>query len=186
MHAPNRVADTAGARQFEVLIPRLRRRSLLRNIESRCESAGVQCEVTTVGSGSSKRKVLILSVPVAVSDHAFETLSSWIYVRVGTRPHDPTEPADGVASPAAMDAVQATAWTVRDLEFIVGRLVRKEFLGGVDAICAAAGARWEWRTERRWLIKKTVVTVSGPGSVVQQTASELLEWQRRFPANTGG
>jgi hypothetical protein len=129
---------------------------------------------------------LILSVPAAVSAHTFQTLSSWIYVRVGTRPHDPGKLAERAASPEAMDAVQATAWTVRDLEFIVGRLVRTEFLGGVDAICAAAGARWEWRTERRRLINTTVVTVSGPGSVVQQTASELLEWQRRFTANTGG
>jgi hypothetical protein len=186
MDATNNVGDVGGVRRFEVLIPRLRRRGLLAGIEARCEAAGVHCDVRKVGQGSSKRKVLILSVPAAVSDHAFARLSSWIYVRVGTRPNDLSEAAERATRLEAMDAAQGTAWTVRDLEFVVGRMVRKEFLDGVGAICAAAGVRGECRTERRGLIRTTVVTVSGPRSLVDQAAGQLLDWQRRFPAHADG
>jgi hypothetical protein len=142
----------------------------------------------TSGQGSTKRKTLLLTVPVDLSYDAFAKLSSWVYVRVGTRPHDLSEVASAILRHReGLDAIRVdNAWTSRDFEFIVGRMVRAEFLGGVGSICAATGARWEWRVRRNGLIRTTVVTVSGPGHVVQKTAGQLLEWQRLFPAQGGG
>jgi hypothetical protein len=161
---------------------------LLVEIESHCAAAGVTCEIRASDQSSSKRKVLILAVPTDVSQHAFATLSSWIYVRVGTRPYDLSEVnSDAVRHRDAIDAVQANnAWTSRDLEFLVGRMVRAEFLAGIGSICASTGARWESRVERNGLIRTTVVTVSGTRSVVDETVSQLFAWQRRFPAEAGG
>jgi hypothetical protein len=174
-----------GSRQFEVLLPRLRRPRLLTEIESQCAAAGVRCEVRARDEGSSKQNVLILTVPSDVSPHAFATLSSWIYVRVGTRPYDPSKATSEAARHALAAARAGNAWTSRDLDFIVGRLVRREFLGGVASICASTGARWEWRPQRNGLIRTIAVTVSGPGSVVEETVSQLRDWQRLFPAGDG-
>jgi hypothetical protein len=182
------VVDATGSREFEVLLPRLRRPRLQAEIESQCAAAGVRGAVRTSGRGSAKRKVLVLTVPPDVSEVALAKLSSWIYVRVGTRPHDLSEAAaDAFSRWSAIAAVPAIdAWTSKDLKFIVGRMVRREFLSGVGSICAATGARWEWRAERQVLTRITLITVSGPGSVVDETASRLLEWQRRFAPQTGG
>jgi hypothetical protein len=132
-----------GSRRFEVLLPRLRQPGLLAEIESRCAAAGVRCEVRAGDERSSNGKVLILTVSSDVSQHAFATLSRWIYVRVGTRPYDPGEPAsEAVRHREAIATVQASsAWTSQDLEFIVGRIVRREFLGGIGSICAAHNTR---------------------------------------------
>jgi hypothetical protein len=131
---------------------------------------------------------LVLTVPPDVSQVALAKLSSWIYVRVGTWPHDPSDAAaDAFPGRTAIAAVRAIdAWTSKDFKFIVGRMVRREFLSGVASICAATGARWEWRVERQGLTRTTMITVTGPGSVVDETASQLLEWQRRFAPQTGG
>jgi hypothetical protein len=180
-------SDVYGSRQFEVLLPRSRLPRLLAEIESHCAAAGVRCEVRAGDQRSSKRKVLILTVPTGVSQHAFATLSSWIYVRVGTRPYDPREAtSEGVRHRDAIATVQASnAWTSQELEFIVGRMVRREFLGGIASICASTGARWEWRVQRNGPIRTITVTVSGTGSVVDETVSQLRDWQRLFPASGG-
>jgi hypothetical protein len=160
---------------------------LLGEIESQCAAAGVRCEVRAGDQSSSRKKVLILTVPTDVSQHAFATLSGWIYVRVGTRPHDPNAAAsEAVRQRDAIATVEASnAWTSQDLEFIVGRLVRREFLAGMASICASTGARWEWRAQRNGLIRTIAVTVSGPSGVVEQTVSQLRDWQRLFPAGDG-
>jgi hypothetical protein len=186
--AIRKLADVSGSRRFEVLIPRLRRRGLLAEIESHCAAAGVQCEEWTDGEGSGNKGALILTVPAGVNAAAFAKLSSWIYVRVGTRPYDLSEAASAaVRRREPIDAIRAdNAWTSRDFEFAVGRMVRTEFLAGVGSICVSTGARWEWHVERRGLTRTIVVIVSGPGSVVDKTVSELVAWQRRFAPLAGG
>jgi hypothetical protein len=168
-----------GVREFEVLVPHLRRPRLLAELKSQCAAAGVLCTVGTEGLG--KKKVAILTVGAEVNEVAFAKLSSWIYVSLGTRPHDLHGTSGSVQALVATDALQATdARTSRDLNFVVGRLARKEFLGGVGAICAATGARWEWRPQRKGLFRITLITIAGPAHVVDETAQQVLEWQRRF------
>lgn len=171
--------DARGAREFEVLIPHLRRPRLLAELKSQCAAAGVLCTVSTEGSG--KKKVAILTVSAEVDDVALGKLSSWIYVSLGTRPYDLHGGSDSVQPSAAADRLQANdAWTARDLSFAVGRLVRKEFLAGVGAICAATGARWEWHAQRNGLLRTTVITIAGPAHMVDEAARQILEWQGHF------
>ena len=147
----------------------------------------MRCALSTNGEGSSKKAALILTVADDVSEHAFEELSRWIYVRVGTRPHDLSEPARStVDHREAMDAIRANnAWTSEDFEFIVGRLVQREFLDGVGSLCEATGARWEWQVKRSGVTRTIVVTISGPSRVVDQTAAQLLKWKSRFAPQAG-
>jgi hypothetical protein len=152
---------------------------LLAELKSQCAAAGVLCTVSTAGLG--KKKVVILTVSGEVNDVALAKLSSWIYISLGTRPYDLHESLDSVQSPAAAEPLQAdNAWTSRDLSVVVGRLVRKEFLAGVGAICAATGARWEWRAQRNRLLRTTLITIAGPAYVVDETARQVREWQGRF------
>ena len=176
------IADEGGVRRFEVLIPRPRRPGLISEVESRCARIGVGCELGTRGQGSRTGRLLILTVPAEADHHGFAELSRWIYVQLGTRPFDPAEAA--AARERERQAAQAAsrAWTTRELEFVVGLLVRREFLRGVEEICTASGARCEVQTRRERLIRTTVVTVSGPGAVVERTEAELLDWRRQFPS----
>jgi hypothetical protein len=186
--AGTRIApDADGSRQFEVLLPRLRRPRLLAEIESHCAAAGVRCEVRASDKSVRKGKVVILTVPSDISPHAFAALSSWIYVRVGTRPYDPSDAsAEAARQRDAIATARATnAWTSQDLELIVGRLVRREFLAGVASICASTGARWEWRMQRSGPVRIIAVTISGPGSVVEETVDQVRALQRLFGSGGG-
>jgi hypothetical protein len=157
---------------------------LLAELKSQCAAAGVLCTVSTGGLG--KKKVAILTVSAEVNDVDLAKLSSWIYISLGTRPYDPHGSLDSVQSPAAADPLQAhNAWASRDLSFVVGRLVRKEFLAGVGAICAATGARWEWRAQRNGLLRATLISIAGPAHVVNETARQVLDWQGRFRSLPG-
>jgi hypothetical protein len=181
------MVDEGGSREFEVLIPRWRRPGLLAEIKSQCAAAGVRGTVRTIGHGQSKKKVLMLTVPADVDHVAFARFSSWIYVRVGTRPYDTREVAAHVVPRRTATAAgqPMDRWSSKEFKVVVGRMVRKEFLRGVDSICAATGARWEWRVERKGLTRTTLITISGPGSVVAEAARHLLDWQRRFAPVSG-
>jgi hypothetical protein len=186
MQAPGNRRAGGDPRRFEVLVPRWLRMGLLADLESRCAAIGVGCETSTRGQGSARQKAVILTVPAEVDEHAFAKLSSWIYVRVGTRPHDLSERTSTDAeSGGAFDVMRVkNTWTSRDYELIVGRLIQAEFLNGVGAVCAATGARWEARVKRSGVARTIVVTISGPRHVVDRTEIELLNWQKGFSAAT--
>jgi hypothetical protein len=156
-------------------------------IQAKCAAVGVRCELRTRGEGTTKKKALILTVPDDLSAYALEGLNRWIYVRVGTRPHDLSEPVPTPVDPGeSMDAIRANnAWTSREFEFIVGRLVQTEFLDGVGSLCGSTGARWEWHVKRNGLARRIVVTLSGPAYVVDETATRLLSWENRFAPQVG-
>jgi len=186
MQAPGNLHAAGDPRRFEVLVPRWRRVGLLSEIESRCAAIGVRCETSTRGQGSARQKAVVLTVPGEVDEHAFAKLTSWIYVRVGTRPHDLSERRSTDAdSGEAFEAMRVeNEWTSRDYELIVGRLIHEEFLNGVAAVCAATGARWGARVKRSGVARTIVVTISGPRHVVDRTEIELLNWQKGFSAAT--
>jgi hypothetical protein len=63
-----------------------------------------------------------------------------------------------------------------------GRLLILTVPAEADHLCTASGARCEVQTRRERLIRMTVVTVSGPGAVVERTEAQLLDWRRQFPS----
>jgi hypothetical protein len=141
-------------------------------------------ELGTRGQGPRTGQVLILTVPEEADHHGLAELSRWIYVRLGTRPHDPAEAAAAQEREREGARVASRTWTTRELEFVVGLLVRGQFLRGVEEICAASGARYEIQTRRERRIRITVVTLAGPGAVVDETEARLLDWRRQF--SSGG
>jgi hypothetical protein len=103
-------------------------------------------------------------------------------VQLGTRPFDPAEAAAERERGREAARIASRAWTTRELEFVVGLLVRRRFLRGVEEICVASEARCEVQTRRDRLIRLTVVTLAGPGAVVDETEARLLDWRRQFPS----
>ena len=142
----------------------------------------MRCELGTRGRGSRTGQVLILTVGEEADHHGLAELSRWIYVRLGTRPFDPAEAAAVREREREAARVTSRRWTTRELEFVVGLLVRRQFLRGVEEICAASGARCEVQTRRERLIRTTVVALAGPGAVVDETEARLRDWRRQFPS----
>ena len=142
----------------------------------------MRCELGTRGKGSRTGHLMTLTVPEEADHHGVAELSRWIYVQLATRPFDPAEAAAVREREREAARAASRTWTTRELEFVVGLLVRREFLRGVEEICAAPGARCEVQTRRERLIRMTVVTLAGPGAVVEATEARLLDWRRRFPS----
>ena len=142
----------------------------------------MRCELDTRGKGSRTGRLLTLTVPEEADLPGGAALSWGISVPRAPRPFDPAVAA-GVRA-RAREAARAASrtWTTRELEFVVGLLVRSEFLRGVEEICAASGARCEVQTRRERLIRMTVVTLAGPGAVVDDTEARLLDWRTQFPS----
>jgi hypothetical protein len=179
-------ADDGAVRRFELLVPAWRRPGLLSEIEARCAAIGVGCQLVRRGGGSSRRKALILTVPAGVNQHAFAELGRWIHIHWRTRPYDPGQAATAEAR-GREDALAASrAWTSHELEFVIGRLVRREFLGGVESICASTGARCEWEIRRSAIAQRIAVTISGPRGVVDTTTQQVRSWAAKFTAVSGG
>ena len=175
-----------GARTYEVLVRRWRRPALLSELEARCAAIGVRCERTT-REGTPRGAALSLTVPPELSHHAFDELSRWIYLHLGARPYDHAAAAAREAQEAASAAAGTSrVWLSRELDFSVGRLVRTEFLRGVESICTSTGARWEWEVRRSLIAQRVIVTISGPKGVVDPTAERVRSWAGKFTGDPGG
>jgi hypothetical protein len=151
-------------------------------MRSRCGEAGVLFEIRRGTEASTKRQRAILTMPPNMSAHALATLSSWIYVNLGTRPFDPIAAAAEEALRQEQADVEPpnTAWTCRELRYGVGRAVRKEFLAGVEAICESEAIGCQSHVERGRLALLIVVTISGPEYAVDSAVARMRRWQSRF------
>jgi hypothetical protein len=170
-----------------VLLPRMRRPGLLAELRSRCAAAGIECEIRRGTEVSKRTRVAILTTPPHLDDHAFAELSRWMFVYLGSRPFDPVEAAaeDRRRREEVERAGPDRTWTSRELKFIVGRIVKREFLDGVEAICASNGVRWDWRVDRKRVALTLVIAISGPTYLVEAAADQLRKWQARFGIVTG-
>jgi hypothetical protein len=178
----------ARVKELEVLVPRLRRRKRVAELRARCADAGVQCEIRRAGKRANKRTVAILTLPADRDDHAFAELSRWVYVHLGTRPHDLNEAAaEALRRRVEADAARRnTAWTSREFRLLAGRLVRKEFLSGVEAICAATGVRCESRVDGKPLARTIVIVISGPSHAIDDASAQIVTWRAWFRPGPGG
>jgi hypothetical protein len=164
-----------GKTTLEVLLPAVRRPGLVAELRSRCAAAGFECEIRRGTSVSRKTQVAVLTRTGTVDEHALARLSSWTYTRLGTRPFDPApepEPAPD------------TTWTATQLKMVVGRIVKGEFVRGVERICDANDVRCEWRVDRRFVALTIAVVITGPAHRVGATADQITRWQARFGNGT--
>jgi hypothetical protein len=92
--------------------------------------------------------------------------------------NEPDRDAPPPAPPPSMEPITT------ELGLFVGRVVRNEFLRGVAKICFKHGVEWEWDLERELLMRKVVLTLSGPGIHVVAAEHDIRSRGNRF-ADTG-
>jgi hypothetical protein len=175
-----------GSRQLEVLLPLVRRPGRFAELRRRCADAGVQCEIRRGTEVSKWRRVAMLTVPANGNEQAISALDRWTYVQLGTRLFDRIQAEETRRQQRTDRGPHDTTWTSREFKFVVGQVVKGEFLDGVEELCRYAGVRCESRVERKRLALTVVIDISGPSHAVDSAADVIKRWQARFGIVTGG
>ena len=167
-----------GATELLLLLPAFHRRGVEAELRRRCGAAGFACEIRRGTATSSKKQVAVLTASGPVDEHALARLSRWTYAHLGTRPYDPAEVPEGERAPPD------TTWTATELKLVIGRLVKTEFVRGVERICEAHGVRCDWRVDRSFVTLGIVIVIAGPANLVKAAAADVGHWQMRFADGT--
>lgn len=128
----------------------------------------------------------MLTVPANGNEQALAALDRWTYVRLGTRLFDPIQAEETRCQQQTDRAPHDTTWASREFKFVVGQVVKREFLDGVEELCRSTGVRCESRVDRKRLALTVVINISGPSHAVDSAADVIKRWQARFGIVTGG